>query len=170
MKSTDKAPAPTPEARAAWLRRVAADPDECAAYMASVQRNLLCVSADMSALAREIRVRLRGDHIEGDRFWDARWRARPVEGAMGDILEHFDALADALEKTARKRRAYAEKMHDIPEKRRARALARERKNNPALRPAPPLANPGNDPRLQSGGNAGYAASPSSLYDLGRESA
>lgn len=144
------------------LRRVAKDPEAFAQYLADVQRWLLSIGANLEQLHRETRVHCRGRHVEGDRWYHARLRARPVEQALKDALGHITALTDDLEKTTHKRRAHEEEMNSLPRQRKEKALARQRKRN-ARRPIPI------ESRERSETDTGKTrySEPTSIYDLGR---
>ncbi|MDQ1033637.1 hypothetical protein QFZ75_000053 [Streptomyces sp. V3I8] len=160
MNSTDPTHSP--------LRDVAASPAATAHYLANVQRVLLDISKNLETLAHETRVHLRDTHVDGDRWYHARLRARPVETALGDVLKSLNSLTEGLEKTAYKRRAHDEKVVNTTRERKAKVLEKERKKHPQIPAAPNYA-------PQEGGQqapgAGYSA-PGSIYDLGqrRESA
>ncbi|MFI1585595.1 hypothetical protein [Embleya sp. NPDC020630] len=164
MNTDDRDAQAASEQRAAMLRRVAQDPEAFARYMADVQRTLLGIGASLERLQRETRVHCRGAHVEGDRWYQARLRARPVESALREVLKHVHGLTDGLEKSVHKRRAHAEEMEALPRRRRERELARERKRNPALRSAPRVEENGEDDI--PGGRPGYGV-PTSVYDLRR---
>ncbi|MHB6912801.1 hypothetical protein [Streptomyces sp. DB-54] len=137
-----------------------------AQYLADLQAHLLEIGDKLATLARHTRVRCRNTHVEGDRWYHARLRALPVEKALKDVLKHVDGLTEGLEKTAYKRKAFAEEVKNLPRTRREKELEKQRKKNPKQLQAAP-----NPP--QSGAqnqNSGYGG-PTSIYDLGkRESA
>jgi hypothetical protein len=154
------------------LRRIAQDPEAFAKYLADTQRLLLSVGANLQQLQRETRVHCRGQHVEGDRWYHARMRAYPVEKALKEALRHVNALTDGLEKTTHKRRAHAEEMKSLPERRREKELARKRKRN-ARRPAVLESGRRNYETERQNGTSGRDirySEPASLYDLRRESA
>ncbi|MFE7077231.1 hypothetical protein ACFU96_44815 [Streptomyces sp. NPDC057620] len=150
------------------LRDVAQSPAATARYLADVQRVLLDIGKNLETLAHETRVHLRDTHVDGDRWYHARLRARPVEAALGDVLKSLNSLTDGLEKSAYKRRAHDEKVVNTVRERKTKALEKERKKHPQIPAAP------NYPPQQGGqSNPGPAYSaPASIYDLGqrRESA
>jgi hypothetical protein len=144
---------------------VAASPEAYARYLADVQRVLLDIGSHLEVLARETRVHCR-QHVEGDKWMQARLRALPVERSLKDVLKHLNALTDGLEKSAHKRHAHEEEVKALPGKRREKELEKQRKKNPALQ-APPQEFP---QQVSVQQNPGYGA-PASIYDLGkRESA
>ncbi|UXX98043.1 hypothetical protein N7U49_47965 (plasmid) [Streptomyces sp. AD2-2] len=148
------------------LRDVAASPEATARYLADVQRVLLDIGRNLETLAMETRVHLRGTQVEGDRWYHARLRALPVEKALHDVLKHVNGLTSGLEKSAYKRKAFADEVKNLPGKRQEKELEKRRKKNPPLQAAQ-----GNSrqPGAQSP-NQGYS-DPTSIYDLGnRESA
>lgn len=154
------------------LRRIAQDPEAFAKYLADTQRLLLSVGANLEQLQRETRVHCRGQHVEGDRWYHARLRALPVEKALKEALRHISALTDGLEKSTHKRRAHAEEMKSLPERRREKELARKRKRN-ARRPAAlESGRPIHETERQNGtsGRDIRYSEPASLYDLRRNSA
>ncbi|WP_333732547.1 hypothetical protein [Streptomyces sp. IBSBF 3010] len=148
------------------LRDVAQSPEATARYLADVQRVLLDIGRNLETLAMETRVHLRETHVEGDRFYDAWLRARPVEKALKDVLKNVEDVTKGLEKSAFKRRAHDEAVSNTAKKRKEKELEKKRKNAPPLQAAPHYP-------PQPGGQAqhsGYAV-PTSIYDLGnRESA
>ncbi|MZE76769.1 hypothetical protein [Streptomyces xinghaiensis] len=148
------------------LRDVAQNPEATAQYMADVLRVLEDIGRNLETLAIETRIHCRGTHVEGDRFYDAWLRARPVEKALHDVLKRVESVTKGLEKTAFKRRAHDEEVANTARKRREKELERRRKNTPPLQAArqdPPQENAQRQ-------NSGYAG-PTSIFDLGnRESA
>ncbi|WP_031045558.1 hypothetical protein [Streptomyces sp. NRRL F-5650] len=147
------------------LRDVAQNPEATARYLADVQRVLLDIGKNLETLAREIRVHCRDTHVEGDRFYDAWLRAQPVERAFKDVLKNVEAVTKGLEKGAYKRRAHDEAVANTARKRKEKALERERKKNPPTLQAAP-----NPPQQGAQSqNLGYGG-PTSIYDMGRESA
>jgi hypothetical protein len=151
------------------LRDVAQNPEATARYLADVQRVLLDIGSNLETLANETRIHLRDTHVEGDRFYHARLRARPVEKALGEVLKHLKSLTEGLESSAYKRRAHDENVANTARERKEKALEKARKNAPPIPAAPP--NPPNPPQDGARGqNARYSV-PTSIYDLGnRESA
>jgi hypothetical protein len=151
------------------LRDVAQNPEATARYLADVQRVLLDIGNHLETLANETRIHLRDTHVEGDRFYHARLRARPVEKALGDVLKSLKNLTEGLETSAYKRRAHDENVANTARERKEKALEKQRKNAPQIPPVP------QNPPHQSGQGAqgpgtGYSV-PTSIYDLGnRESA
>ncbi|MFC9176754.1 hypothetical protein [Streptomyces sp. NPDC057107] len=142
------------------MRDVAQNPEATARYLADIQRVLLDIGGNLELLAREIRVHCRDTHVEGDRFYDAWMRSRPVERALKDVLNHVEGVTKGLEKSAYQRRAHDEAVVAVDEKRKGKALEKARKKNP--------------PQLNTGqGNAGQASQrenmrydePASIYDL-----
>ncbi|MDX3366168.1 hypothetical protein PV387_09005 [Streptomyces sp. ME02-6987-2C] len=147
------------------LRDVAQNPEATARYLADVQRVLLDIGKNLETLAHETRVHLRDTHVEGDRWYHARLRAMPVEKALGNVLKNLNNLTEGLEKSAYKRRAHDEAVVNTAKERKEKALERERKKNPPTLQAAP-----NPPqRGAQGQNIGYGG-PTSIYDMGRESA
>lgn len=148
------------------LRDVAQNPEATARYLADVQRVLLDIGKNLETLANETRVHLRDTHVEGDRWYHARLRARPVEKALGDVLADLKDLTEGLESSAYKRRAHAEAVMNTTRERKEKALEKSRRNAPPIPAAPPT------PPQQGAQNTntGYSV-PTSIYDLGnRESA
>ncbi|GGQ47813.1 hypothetical protein ACFFKE_08430 [Streptomyces mutabilis] len=147
------------------LRDVAQNPEATARYLADVQRVLLDIGKNLETLAHETRVHLRDTHVEGDRWYHARLRAMPVEKALGNVLKNLNNLTEGLEKSAYKRRAHDEAVVNTAKGRKEKALERERKKNPPTLQAAP-----NPPQQGAQGqNLGYGG-PTSIYDMGRESA
>jgi hypothetical protein len=147
------------------LRDVAQNPEATARYLAEIQRVLLDIGRNLETLADETRIHCRSTHVDGDRWYHARMRALPVEKALKDVLRHVAGLTEGLEKTAYKRNSFADEVKALPGKRREKELEKQRKKNPQLHAAP-----NNSP--QEGArtpNNGYGG-PTSIYDLGRESA
>ncbi|CCK32938.1 hypothetical protein BN159_p60 (plasmid) [Streptomyces davaonensis JCM 4913] len=148
------------------LRDVAQSPEATARYLADVQRLLLDVGKNLETLAIETRVHLRETHVEGDRWYQARLRAMPVEKALGSVLKNLKNLTEGLEKSAYKRRAHDETVVNTAKGRKEKELERQRKKTP-----PPLQAAPNPPQHGAQNqNSGYGG-PTSIYDLGkRESA
>ncbi|MGV9942425.1 hypothetical protein [Streptomyces sp. NPDC003401] len=147
------------------LRDVAQNPEATARYLADVQRVLLDIGKNLETLAHETRVHLRDTHVEGDRWYHARLRAMPVEKALGNVLKNLNNLTEGLEKSAYKRRAHDEAVVNTAKGRKEKALERERKKNP-----PTLQTAPNPPQQGAQGqNLGYGG-PTSIYDMGRDSA
>jgi hypothetical protein len=147
------------------LRDVAQNPEATARYLADVQRVLLDIGKNLETLATETRLHLRKTHVEGDRWYHARLRAMPVEKALGNVLKNLNDLTKGLEKSAYKRRAHDEAVVNTARERKEKELERQRKKNPQQLQAAP-----NPPQQGAPGhNSGYSA-PTSIFDLGRESA
>lgn len=146
----------------AALRRTAKDPDQYAQHLANIARVLLDINRDLETLQSETRVHCRGAHVEGDLWYQARWRARPTEKTLRKVLKHLRNLVEGLEKSVRKRHEYENEMKVLPRRRRERELARQRKRNPGLRAAPTrptLENPANKEQ-----NPRYSG-PTDIYSL-----
>jgi hypothetical protein len=148
------------------LRDVAQNPEATARYLADVQRVLLDIGKNLETLAIETRVHLRETHVEGDRWYHAQLRARPVEKALGSVLKDLNDLTQGLERSAYKRRAHDEAVANTARERKEKALEKGRKNAPPIPATPP-----NPPQQGAqGANTGYSV-PTSIYDLpNRESA
>jgi hypothetical protein len=142
------------------LRDVAQNPEATARYLADVQRVLLDIGSNLETLANETRIHLRDTHVEGDRFYHARLRARPVEKALGDVLKHLKNLTDGLEGSAYKRRAHDETVANTARERKEKALEKSRKNAPPIPAAPP-----NPPQQGAHSQNVRYGSPTSIYDL-----
>ncbi|MFI0192066.1 hypothetical protein ACH4PW_31540 [Streptomyces sp. NPDC017082] len=147
------------------LRDVAQNPEATARYLADVQRVLLDIGKNLETLAIETRVHLRETHVEGDRWYHARLRAMPVEKALGQVLKNLNNLTEGLEKSAYKRRAHDEAVVNTTKGRKERVLERQRKKNPQ----PLQAAPNQPQQGAQSKNLGYGG-PTSIYDMGRESA
>lgn len=165
MNSNDSNDAP--------LRDVAKSPEATARYLADVQRFLLDIGKNLETLAHETRLHCRGTHVEGDRWYHARMRALPVEKALKDVLKHTRALTEGLEKSAYKRNAFSDEVKNLPEKRKQKALEKERKKNPPLQAAPQSPQqgapgaPGQSWQGAPGQNSGYGG-PTSIRDLRKD--
>ncbi|EDY50033.1 hypothetical protein [Streptomyces clavuligerus] len=154
-------------AGAAPLHDVALSVEATARYLADLQRVVRDMARHLATLQTEIQVVCRDTHIEGDRFYHARMRARPVEKAFSAALHDAEKLAADLEKAAFTRRDFADKVKRLPGERKQKEIDKARKKNPAIRPAGPQ-QPVDTPQP-----GGYAAPAQSIYDLrgqGRESA
>lgn len=147
------------------LRDVAQSPEATARYLADVQRVLLDIGKNLEILAIETRLHLRKTHVEGDSWYHARLRARPVEKALGKVLKNLNHLTEGLESSAYKRRAHDEVVANTAKGRRDKELEMQRKKNPQVLQVAP-----NPPQQGAQSqNSGYGG-PTSIYDLGRESA
>ncbi|MFE3413094.1 hypothetical protein ACFXMT_33675 [Streptomyces mirabilis] len=148
------------------LRDVAQNSAATARYLAGIQRVLLDIGASLEVLERETRVHLRDTHVEGDRFYHARLRARPVERALNSLLRDIKDLTSGMEKAAYKRKSFDDGVKNLPQKRREKQLEKERKRNPQ-----PLQAAQEKPQQDvQGQDPGYSG-PTSIYNLGkRESA
>ncbi|MGW5353403.1 hypothetical protein ACWERV_23190 [Streptomyces sp. NPDC004031] len=142
------------------LRDVAQNPEATARYLADVQRVLLDIGNNLETLALETRVHLRKTHVEGDRWYHARLRARPVEKALGDVLKSLKNLTEGLESSAYKRRAHDENVANTAHERKEKALEKSRKNAPPIPAAPP-----NPPQQGAPSKNVRYSSPTSIYDL-----
>ncbi|GAB1340852.1 hypothetical protein ACE1SV_74420 [Streptomyces sp. E-15] len=147
------------------LRDVAQSPEATARYLADVQRVLLDIGKNLETLAIETRVHCRGTHVDGDRWYHARLRALPVEKALKDVLRHVNGLTEGLEKTAYKRNSFADEVKNLPGKRREKELEKQRKKNPPMLQAAP-----NQPQQGAQSTDSGYSGPTSIYDMGRESA
>lgn len=156
MNSTDPMSRPSP------MRDVAQNPEATARYLADVQRVLLEIGDNLEILARETRVHLRGTHVDGDRKFEARLRALPVERALKSVLRNLNGLTDGLEATAFKRHAFATKVNNLPKERNQKQLEKARKKNPQIQAAQNSYPQGG----QQATGHGYSG-PASIYDLGR---
>jgi hypothetical protein len=147
------------------LRDVAQSPEATARYLADVQRVLLAIGKNLETLAHETRVHLRDTHVEGDRWYHARLRAMPVEKAFGNVLKNLNNLTEGLEKSAYKRRAHDEAVVNTAKGRKEKELEKQRKKNP-----PSLQATSNPPQQGAESENSSYGGPTSIYDLGRESA
>ncbi|MFJ4931646.1 hypothetical protein [Streptomyces sp. NPDC088736] len=144
------------------LRDVAQSPEATARYLADVQRVLLDIGKNLETLAIETRVHLRKTHVEGDRWYQARLRAMPVEKALGSVLKNLNNLTEGLEKSAYKRHAHDEAVVNTVKQRKEKEIERQRKKNP-----PTLQAAANPPQQGAQSqNYGYGG-PTSIYDLGK---
>ncbi|MGW1364562.1 hypothetical protein ACWCQP_45055 [Streptomyces chartreusis] len=148
------------------LAEVAKSPEATAAYLAELQSHLLGIAENLAELSRETRVHCRGTHLAGDRWYHRRLRALPVEKALKDVLKHADGLTDGLENAAFRRNEFADQVKNLPEERKKKALEKERRKNPQPLQAAPQGPAQQDAQDR---NSGYS-DPTSIYDLGRESA
>ncbi|MFF4249459.1 hypothetical protein ACFYY2_34095 [Streptomyces sp. NPDC001822] len=153
MNGNDSTPAP--------LADVAQNAEAMARYLASMQRVLLDMGANLEILLREARIHCRNTSVEGDRWYHARMRAMPVEKALKDVLRNVNSLTAGLEKSAYKRRAHDEAVVNTGRTRKEKALEKAQKRQP-ITSAP---NAGQDG--DTGGNADYGV-PTSIYDLGKK--
>lgn len=141
------------------LRGIAQNPAAFVAYLADVQRALLEIGTDLDTLLIEARLHLRNTHVEGDRWYHARLRARPVERQLQDVLRHLRGVTAGLEKAAYRRRAHDDVVNALPAQRLAKALAKEQKKRPIL--ATGQAPTGRDSKAPDSEYDG----PASIYDL-----
>ncbi|MFJ2060307.1 hypothetical protein ACIOMM_30820 [Streptomyces sp. NPDC087908] len=149
------------------LQDVAANAAATARYLADIQRVVRDTERHLATLTDETSVHLRGTHLEGDRFWHAKGRARPVEKALRKVLKDAKNLAADLEAAAYSRRAFDENCTNTVKDRKEKALEKQRKKNPQQIPPMPASPPGLSNRTESG----YASPVSNTHDLrGRESA
>lgn len=149
------------------LQDVAANAAATARYLADIQRVIRDTERHLATLTDETAVHLRGIHLEGDRFWHAQQRSRPVEKALRKVLKDAKNLAADLESAAYTRRAFDEKCTTTVKERKEKELEKQRKKN--LQQIPPMPNAA--PGLSSPAEARYAAPVSNIHDLrGRESA
>ncbi|WP_329212490.1 hypothetical protein [Streptomyces sp. NBC_01708] len=155
MNGNDSTPAP--------LADVAQNAEAMARYLASMQRVLLDMGANLEILAREARIHCRNTRVESDRWYHARLRAMPVEKALKDVLRNVNSLTAGLEKSAYKRRAYDEAVVNTGRTRKEKALEKMQKRHPQPITSAPNAEQGGD----TDGNAGYGV-PTSIYDLGKK--
>jgi hypothetical protein len=138
------------------MRVMAENPVATARYLAETQRTLLEIGANLESLARETRVHLRDTHVEGDRWYHRKLRARPVERALQQVLNNLHDLTLGLEKTAYKRRAHDEAVVNTLERRKEKALEKQRRGTQELQAAPA--------EVTDNMNSGYGG-PTSIYDL-----
>lgn len=136
------------------LRDVAQNPDAYVRYLQDFQRVVLDLERNLATLLLEVRVHCRGTHVEGDRRYDAYWRARPVETALADALRNLTKTAKKLEKASVRRREYDDKVKAVAEQRRQKALTAG-PAAPALKAIPDQGEP-------------RTSAPTSIYDLGKE--
>ncbi|MFI8769510.1 hypothetical protein ACIGN6_32025 [Streptomyces sp. NPDC053792] len=149
------------------LQDVAANAAATAHYLADIQRVVRDTERHLATLTDETSVHLRGTHLEGDHFWHAKKRARPVEKALRKVLKDAKNLAADLEAAAYSRRAFDENCANTVKERKEKELEKQRKKNPQQIPPMPAAPPG----LHNKPESGYASPVSNIHDLrGRESA
>ncbi|GAA1552845.1 hypothetical protein [Streptomyces globosus] len=144
------------------LRAIAQNPAAYAHYLADFHRVVLDMAAKLEVLQRETRVHCRGSRVEGDKLGQAFLRSFPVEKSLSDVIKHLKGVTSGLEKSAHRRHAHAEKLNEVKKQRKAKALLKERKNNP------PLPDASQESRQQGvqGSNVGYGG-PTSIYNLDR---
>ncbi|MER8233189.1 hypothetical protein [Streptomyces sp. NPDC094049] len=153
------------------LQDVAANAAATARYLADIQRVIRETERHLVTLADETSVHLRGTHLEGDRFWHAKKRARPVEKALRKVLNDARNLAADLESAAYSRRAFDENCANTLKGRKELEIEKQRKKNPQQIPQqiPPM--PESTPGLHNQSENRYASPVSNIHDLrGRESA
>ncbi|WP_234363947.1 MULTISPECIES: hypothetical protein [unclassified Streptomyces] len=149
------------------LQDVAANAAATARYLADIQRVVRDTERHLATLTDETSVHLRGTHLEGDRFWHAKGRARPVEKALRKVLKDAKNLAADLEAAAYSRRAFDENCANTVKERKEKELEKQRKKNPQQIPPMPATPPG----LHNKPESGYTSPVSNIHDLrGRESA
>ncbi|MFD3728799.1 hypothetical protein [Streptomyces sp. NPDC058671] len=149
------------------LQDVAANAAATARYLADIQRVVRDTERHLATLTDETSVHLRGTHLEGDHFWHAKKRARPVEKALQKVLKDAKNLAADLEAAAYSRRAFDENCANTVKDRKEKELEKQRKKNPQQIPPMPAAPPG----LHNKPESSYASPVSNIHDLrGRESA
>ncbi|MFE5597443.1 hypothetical protein [Streptomyces sp. NPDC056549] len=149
------------------LQDVAANAAATARYLADIQRVVRGAERHLATLTDETSVHLRDTHLEGDHFWHAKNRARPVEKALRKVLKDAKNLAADLEAAAYSRRAFDENCANTVKERKEKKLEKRRKKNPQQIPAMPAA----PPELHKNPESGYASPVSNIHDLrGRESA
>ncbi|RKE02942.1 hypothetical protein [Streptomyces sp. TLI_171] len=151
----------TPDDRAR-LRYTAQNPEEFAAYTANLVRHLSDLRTSLALLGQETSQVLRETTVAGDRRFDARLRALPVERQLAKSIRSLEAAARALERSALRRIAHDRRVEALPEQRAAKALE---KTNSKKKPnsAPTDQNSVNSPRM---GETGYTE-PRSIFDLKR---
>ena len=146
------------------LKEIAQNPEAFARYMGSVQSTLLDIEHNLTILARETRVHCRGTHVEGDSWYHARLRARPVEQALKRVLTHVNGLTAGLEKASHERHAHEDRVQALPGERRQKQLAKaQKKGAPALQAVPPQTGHGQATPQTSA----PAGNPTSIFDLGK---
>jgi hypothetical protein len=149
------------------LRDVARNPEAYARYLTEVQRTLAHIAKNLETLEAETSLHLRQTHVEGDRWYHAKLRSKPVENALKAALKHLNSLTADLEKLSYRRRAHEDVVANTARCRKEKALERQRKSNPPLPQAPA---PAPQQQRAQNQNSGYGA-PTSIYDLrGKESA
>ncbi|MFJ1757308.1 hypothetical protein [Kitasatospora sp. NPDC088134] len=118
----------TAESREA-LRRVAQSPQAFAGYLANIQSTLLELGNTIEVLAQEQQIVLRGTHVKGDRFYDARLRARATERQIHQLLVALRSAGRAAEVSAYRRQAFEDKVAALPGIREQKALGKANKRN-----------------------------------------
>ncbi|MDV9189785.1 hypothetical protein R6L23_16440 [Streptomyces sp. SR27] len=153
------------------LQDVAANAAATARYLADIQRVVRDTERHLATLSDETSIHLRDTHLEGDRFWHAKGRARPVEKSLRKVLKDVKNLAADLEAAAYSRRAFDENCANTVKERKEKELEKQRKRNPQQIPQqiPPM--PAAPPGLHNKPESSYASPVSNIHDLrGRESA
>lgn len=147
------------------LRALAQNPVAFATYLGDIQSVLLNIEHNLAILARQTRVHCRSTHVEGDKWYHARLRARPVEKTLNQVLKHVSGLTEGLEKASHERHAHEDRVKALPGERRQKQLAKAQKKAPALQAVPSQAQAGVDqPASQASAPAG---DPASVFDLRR---
>ncbi|MEU5388655.1 hypothetical protein ACFVT9_29470 [Kitasatospora cineracea] len=150
----------TPDDRAR-LRYTARSPEHFAAYTADLVRHLEGVRTSLALLGQETSQALRETEVAGDRRFDARLRALPVERQLARAIRSLEGAARALERSSLRRIAHDSRVAALPAQRAAKALEKANKKKP--KSAPVNRNPANSPRAAENGYA----EPTSIFDLKR---
>lgn len=144
------------------LRALAQNPVAFAAYLGDILSVLLNIEHNLAILARQTRIHCRSTHVEGDKWYHARLRARPVEKTLNQVLKHVSGLTEGLEKASHERHAHEDRVKALPGERRQKQLAKaQKKAAPALQAVPGQAEP------DQAAPQAPASGPASVFDLRR---
>ncbi|PRH79665.1 hypothetical protein C6N75_08480 [Streptomyces solincola] len=146
---------------------IAASAAATARYLADLQLTVRDMERHLAVLTDQTTVHVRGTHLQGDRFYHARLRARPVEKALEKALRDARSLIADLERAAYQRRDFDTGCDTTVKDRKQKELEKTRKKSPhAIPPRPNI-----PPQVPQQPNTGYAAPVAGIHDLrGRESA
>ncbi|WP_326581711.1 hypothetical protein OIE69_43880 (plasmid) [Actinacidiphila glaucinigra] len=109
------------------LRDVARNAGASARYLADIQSVVEQINENLKTLRRETRIYCRNTHVKDDKWYHPRLRAIPVDRPLAAAIRHATALANSLEFASRRRRAHDDAVRALPDRRRERQLARDKK-------------------------------------------
>ncbi|WP_394427210.1 hypothetical protein [Streptomyces sp. SGAir0957] len=144
------------------LKAIAENPAAYASYLQHLQSVLLQMKRNVETLETHVRVHARSQRVAGDKWGQALLRALPLEHSVRSMISDLESTTKAMEKSAHKHHAHAEKVQEVAKQRKEKALEKARKKNPLPQAVPPL--PQQPPTAGQDPNSGYAV-PTTLYGL-----
>lgn len=118
------------------LQEVAESAGGFTTYLSDLNSAQLTNKKTLETLLHEVREHCRNVHVEGDGKFHAKRRARPVEKALTKAIRDLERASQNLEQAAYERRAHDDKLKEVAQARKDKAIAKAHKKNPAALNSP----------------------------------